>query len=607
MSALDEFRNAIEQAGITPPEEIVADGELHRFSTSGNPSDTAGWYVFYGDGIPAGAYGDWRSGISESFAYKNGRDYTDAERSQIAARNRQISLERTRQQRSRQANAARRASEIWKDANPATEHAYCTAKNCRPDYFRRDDDYLIVAGYVEEKLCSLQFIGPDGSKKFLSGGKVSGGSWLIGTPSRSMPIAICEGAATAATIHEHTGWPVYVAFSAGNMMPVGEYVRKLHPTAKILICADDDWKTEGNPGRTAAEDTAVKIGASVALPPRSDGTDWNDAAAAGHNINDLLINKILRGEITVIPEELLRAEPPHVEIIVEGLVPRNAAMLLVGIGGAGKTSMLLSLACAIATGETWCGRRVTQGRTLFVTAEDRAARLQRRLQSYLRSAASPYKQWHMQDISNGLLIYDLSRSSNYLVKQGIAGPEITDVMHDVRLAISANTGVSMVILDPAALFVANENDNAMMAAVMRELNGLADDTGTTILFSSHTSKAAAREGIADAHAARGASALGDNGRGTFVLRDAGAEEDCPLRDELANARKLIGDDCELVVLENPRQSLIKRSDPLWFVRGEGGAIIPLGSGLRRSIGQKRAEREHEAEAAILSVLASGGL
>jgi hypothetical protein len=138
---------------------------------------------------------------------------------------------------------------------------------------------------------------------------------------------------------------------------------------------------------------------------------------------------------------------------------------------------------------------------------------------------------------------------------------------------------------------------------MRELNGIADDHRCAIIFCSHTSKAAAREGIADAHAARGASALGDNGRGTLVLRDAGKDDDCPLRAELASARDLIGKDCDLVVLENPRQSIIKRSDPIWFVRGAGGAILPLGTGKRRSVDQKRDERHDKGRSAILGALA----
>ena len=35
---IDQFRNAISNAGLTPPEEIISDGAIHRFSTSGKSS-----------------------------------------------------------------------------------------------------------------------------------------------------------------------------------------------------------------------------------------------------------------------------------------------------------------------------------------------------------------------------------------------------------------------------------------------------------------------------------------------------------------------------------------------------------------------------------------
>lgn len=46
---LDAFRQAIEQAGLTPPVPIIADGKLHRFASNGDRADDAGWYVLYGD------------------------------------------------------------------------------------------------------------------------------------------------------------------------------------------------------------------------------------------------------------------------------------------------------------------------------------------------------------------------------------------------------------------------------------------------------------------------------------------------------------------------------------------------------------------------------
>jgi putative DNA primase/helicase len=65
-----------------------------------------------------------------------------------------------------------------------------------------------------------------------------------------------EGWATGATLHEATGLPVVVAFNAGNLLLVAKLIRREYPAARLVICADNDWKTAilrpeiGNVGRT---------------------------------------------------------------------------------------------------------------------------------------------------------------------------------------------------------------------------------------------------------------------------------------------------------------------------------------------------------------------
>ena len=71
--AIEQFRAAIHDAGLHPPEVIEPDGKLHRFASNGRRSDDAGWYVFHDDGIPAGAFGDWRTGASEGWRADIGR------------------------------------------------------------------------------------------------------------------------------------------------------------------------------------------------------------------------------------------------------------------------------------------------------------------------------------------------------------------------------------------------------------------------------------------------------------------------------------------------------------------------------------------------------
>ena len=90
---ITQFRAAIRNAGLTPPELIEPDGKLHRFASNGKRSDDAGWYVLYDDGIPAGAFGDWRTGASETWRADIGRALSPSEeaqhRAQLAAMRRE--------------------------------------------------------------------------------------------------------------------------------------------------------------------------------------------------------------------------------------------------------------------------------------------------------------------------------------------------------------------------------------------------------------------------------------------------------------------------------------------------------------------------------------
>lgn len=76
----------------------------------------------------------------------------------------------------------------------------------------RDGTLLIPVLDTANNLQNLQRIYPDGTKRFLVGGKVSGGQFIIqGQPEKL--VAVYEGFVTGASIHLATGWVVYVAFS----------------------------------------------------------------------------------------------------------------------------------------------------------------------------------------------------------------------------------------------------------------------------------------------------------------------------------------------------------------------------------------------------------
>lgn len=282
--AEEEFRDAIAAAGIQPPPEVIADGRIHRFSSSARRGDDAGWYVLHLDGVPIGCFGCWRMGFDQVWCAKHKREMTVAERAAMAQRIQTMKRQRESDKRRRQAEAALAALVRWAAATPADySHPYLQCKNVRGHALRREGALLLMpVRDTAGNLHSLQEIHRDGFKHFLTGGRKKGCYHAIGRLGRVL--VICEGYATGATIHEQTGYAVAVAFDAGNLKSVALALRAKYPDIIIVIAADDDWKVEGNPGLTKAREAAAAVGGLLAVPdftglPRGfKDTDWNDWA-----------------------------------------------------------------------------------------------------------------------------------------------------------------------------------------------------------------------------------------------------------------------------------------------------------------------------------------
>lgn len=278
MSNTEAFSAAIAAAGLTPPDEIVA-GKLTRFSTNGKRSDDAGWYIFHDDERAAGRFGCNRSGVDVTWRADTRREFTAEERRAWGERMRQLEAEREAERQAATARAADKAASMWAAARDADEahHDYLQRKRV-PGIGARllRDQLLVPMRQGPGALCGLQVIQPDGGRKFLTGTPAGGAYTTIGRPARKGPIVICEGYATGVSIHLATGWCVVVAFSAGNLAAVAGKIRAALPEAQLIIGADDDAFTAGNPGLTAAAATGLPVAIPRWLGDRGRGTDFND-------------------------------------------------------------------------------------------------------------------------------------------------------------------------------------------------------------------------------------------------------------------------------------------------------------------------------------------
>jgi putative DNA primase/helicase len=265
---VSDFRAAIVEAGLGDPGPVIADGDIHRFHVEEDrPGSQNGWYVLHEDGTPAGAFGSWKSGAVETWCAKPRETLSLVERANLrrlidqAKRQRQAEREREHQA------AAKQAAWIWERCKPAISREYLRRKVVLP-FGTRVDRFgnLVVPVTDGEALVSLQLIRVDGTKRFLTNGRIAGGFFWIETGKRPSPIVICEGFATGATLHMETSASVVCAFNAGNLPAVARHIRAAHPHEQIVIVADNDQWTEGNPGVTKAREAALAVGAKLLVP-----------------------------------------------------------------------------------------------------------------------------------------------------------------------------------------------------------------------------------------------------------------------------------------------------------------------------------------------------
>ncbi|VVQ12257.1 DNA primase TraC [Pseudomonas fluorescens] len=276
------FRDAL-QSVYGPLDWLpVPDGAIHRFHVPDDKSGTLnGWYTLFADGVASGAFGSWKAGGTNTWCSREPVDAREAE--QVRQRIEQARQQREAEQRQRQLKAANLAQRWWRDARRADPgHPYLNAKGVRSHSLRQRGDELLVPLYAGGVLVNLQRIAPDGGKRFLFGGRIKGTYSPLGRITAGKPLCICEGWATAATLHE-SGYTVAAAMNAGNLKPAALALRAEYHSTEIIIAGDDDRQTDGNPGRAAAHATAVAVGGQVAFPEWPEGapddlTDFNDLA-----------------------------------------------------------------------------------------------------------------------------------------------------------------------------------------------------------------------------------------------------------------------------------------------------------------------------------------
>ena len=126
---IEGFRSIILKAGLSTPNEIIDDGKIHRFSSNGKPTDNAGWYVLFTDGIAAGAFGCWREDVKINWCSVDEATLTQSERYEFNKKMAEAKKLREHEEETNRTKARSKASKIWEQSvKPPTDHSYLISK-----------------------------------------------------------------------------------------------------------------------------------------------------------------------------------------------------------------------------------------------------------------------------------------------------------------------------------------------------------------------------------------------------------------------------------------------------------------------------------------------
>lgn len=531
------------------PENVVADGAIHRCPTEAKPHSKNGWYILYFDEWPDITFADW-GGMQEKTTVKLYEDggtltYEERQRAQEAWERHMLDRE---EKRSREADkAAKKAAADLAEGRYADKSFPYLAKKgvlaalglkvkrCRhPVTGAMEDALLIPLQNAQGNIRTYQRIFADGTKRHLYGGEKKGAYFLFqGCGANADLLAIGEGYSTCATIAEAMpGISAISVCDCGNFDPVLQGLKdagKLNPE-KTLIVADNDHATAGNPGMTKARQAAEKFGCkwTPAVPEGSayaDGTPCTDA-------NDLFMAKMQDCLSTMNPDEarakaletvktmlqtgwsnqppvaplekidpldrlddcaprqgIYEGPPPPYNWLFEGLLEQGELAVLAGPGGSGKSTAALQGVFAAGIGRPWLYRYDVggePGEAWYLSSEDSYRTLHRKADAIMDTLTPAERGLARRFVR---LLHVPSRYC--LLRQDSRTRDVvpTEYWQRFREKVMARRP-RLIVIDPiSSLTLVTEGDNTAMTEALGYLEELGEESDTCIMYLHHVTKA----------------------------------------------------------------------------------------------------------------------
>ncbi len=262
----------------------------------------------------------------------------------------------------------------------------------------------------------------------------------------------------AATDHSEEGYELAAEFSERSSKHQEDFFRD-----RVWECLRADREGASITEQTLFNYAASKHGWSD--PDMISGFTVSEEAAAAAKAPPAA----KKGYVFVQAGEFSRGKPPS--WLIKGVVPKADLGVIYGASGSGKSFFALDLACAVATGEEWRGKRVEKARVAYIAAEG-AAGFRNRLKALCEQ--------RKLDIDS-LDIFVLAGTPNFSDPKQII---------ELVQAMRANGPFGLVFVDTLAQVSAgsDENSGEDMSKILEHCRVVRTHTGAMVLLIHHSGK-----------------------------------------------------------------------------------------------------------------------
>jgi hypothetical protein len=279
------------------------------------------------------------------------------------------------------------------------------------------------------------------------------------------------------------------------------------------------------------------------LPKTELGNDPNDNRADSEYFDHINLSE----EPSNPTKTLLDLEPLNVELMLrtepipreylfidrdeEGFLVSGTGAGIAAPGGAGKSTVVLGFAYALAVGGVWLGEYQTKHpmKVYLFTAEENENEIHHRLALLHRWYAQqhPIGETRMAEIerllAENLRVYSLLGAQvDLTIPDGVGGFTQGRAARDAVAIVNTDAGNedSVVIFDPLRKLTAGNEDGAALSSVIKTCDWIRENTqGTcTTLILHHSSQMAQKDSDDTQSAFRGATDLVDGLRWTMVIQ-----------------------------------------------------------------------------------------